>query len=235
MQDLSNMLKELKKFSKEIKFVSEIKPGKEADVYHLSDGSNNYALKKYKPDIKFSSRKDYFKTEEILESRVGRAIKNNTSFGKKAVVSCWMYREYDALRRLYRAGVHLPEVYTYGEDYLLLELITDIDGNPAPQLYNYRLTDEEAELALFQVATGISMMWDNGYVHGDLSAYNILWDGVQIVIIDLPQVIMVHNEEAPGKLLRDIDNVEKYFMKYRIGGIEAELEKLRELAWGWWG
>ncbi len=235
MRDLSNTLNELKRFSKEIKFVSEIKPGKEADVYHLSDGLSDYALKKYKPDIKFSSRKDYFKTEEILESRVGRAIKNNTAFGKKAVVSSWMYREYDALRKLYRVGVQLPEVYTYGEDYLLLELITDTDGKPAPQLYNHRLTEEEAGVALSQVADGIRVMWDNGYVHGDLSAYNILWDGERVVIIDLPQVIMVHNEEAPGKLLRDIDNVEKYFMKYRIGGIEAELEKLRELAWGWWG
>jgi RIO kinase 1 len=238
MQEIFQIIEELRDgFAdyKDLEYISEIKSGKEAEIHLIQNRERYLAIKHYKPDLKFASRKEYFTTGEILDSREGRAIKNNSKFGKKTVVSMWAYREFDALKKLYWLGADVPEVFSVGQNYLVQEYIF-IDGfKPAPQLYSVMLSDEQAQIAFEQVADNITLFWENGYVHGDLSAYNILWDGEKVVIIDFPQVVMNHNQESPTKLFRDIDNVDKYFKKYEIDGYSKRIEDLREMGYVWFG
>lgn len=103
-------------------------------------------------------------------------------------------------------------------------------GVPTPQLYTQRLSSVAAQDCFQQILTNIEIFWRAGYVHGDLSAYNILWDGQRATVIDFPQVVKLsQSATAPTKLLRDIDNVDSYFRNYDIPAYEQSLSTLRGL------
>lgn len=230
MQDISSIIAELQQDFSGIRYVQQVKTGKEASVHILAHVQDLLALKVYKQDVKFASRKDYFKHSEILERRVGRAIRNNSRFGKKAMLSIWAYREYDAMRKLVEQGAAVPGVYKVADNYLLMEFIGH-DGIPTPQLYTQKLSRDSAQNCFQQIAKNIEIFWRAGYVHGDLSAYNILWDGTQATIIDFPQVIKLsQTSSAPDRLLRDIENVDNYFAGYNLPDYAGNVIKLRDLA-----
>src|ERR1700759_3681855 len=60
-------------------------------------------------------------------------------------------------------------------------------GQPAPQLRDVRLSPDEAETLLEQALRNIEIMLSCHVVHGDLSAYNMLYSGGELRVIDLPQ------------------------------------------------
>jgi RIO kinase 1 len=72
-------------------------------------------------------------------------------------------------------------------------------------------------------------MLAHGVVHGDLSAYNILyWDGA-ITLIDFPQVVDVHsNRQSRAILERDVRRVCEYFAAQ---GIDRRPEGVTAYLW----
>jgi RIO kinase 1 len=72
-------------------------------------------------------------------------------------------------------------------------------------------------------------MLDNHLIHGDLSAYNILyWEG-DIYLIDFPQMVEArHNPHAYELLERDITRVCEYFSSL---GIERDPVGLARGLW----
>ena len=72
-------------------------------------------------------------------------------------------------------------------------------------------------------------MLEHHLVHGDLSAYNILyWEG-QITIIDFPQLVEARNNPHAFMLLeRDVRRVCDYFASY---GVESDPMKLAVDLW----
>jgi RIO kinase 1 len=72
-------------------------------------------------------------------------------------------------------------------------------------------------------------MLENGYIHGDLSAYNILyWDGV-ITLIDFPQVTQSRgNAHAKEILERDITRVCEYFSDQ---GVRCDPDAIMRRMW----
>lgn len=235
MSTILEVIEELSIQYPDISYHSVVKSGKEAEVHLIEADKRYFALKHYKSDIKFKSRKEYFTMSEILDSREGRAIKNNSRFGKRVVVSSWASREYEALKKLNRVGASVPEVYHCGSDYLVIEFIGEAP-DPALQLYRVSLNDYDATQSFNVITDTIAVMWEAGFVHGDLSAYNILWHNGQTVVIDFPQVVMTaNNSEAPAKLLRDVENISSYYKKYSIDGFEDRISSLKELAYTYWG
>jgi RIO kinase 1 len=82
----------------------------------------------------------------------------------------------------------------------------------------------EAEEAFRQSVANLKLMVGAGRVHGDYSAYNILWHNGKAVIIDFPQVIEFNNNpNAQAFLERDVRSLCKSF---RNKGVKADEEKL---------
>ena len=77
------------------------------------------------------------------------------------------------------------------------------------------------------------LMLSMGIVHGDLSAYNILyWDG-KITFIDFPQVSSVtSNPNAEFILKRDITRVCDYFSKQ---GVDCDADHITRHLWSTYG
>ena len=130
--------------------------------------------------------------------------------------SAWQSAEVDALYRLAAAGVRVPRPYNFHDGVLLMELVTDDEGNAAPRLNDVELTPEIALELHHRLIREVVRMLCAGVVHGDLSEFNILLGADGPVIIDLPQAVdAAGNNHAPRMLVRDVDNLRRFFGRLR--------------------
>ncbi len=121
----------------------------------------------------------------------------------------------DALRRLAEAGVRVPKPYDMLEGVLLMELVTDDEGDVAPRLSEVVMSAEQAEEDHALMMQYVVRMLCAGIIHGDLSEFNVLVDDYGPVIIDLPQAVdAAANNNAEAMLYRDVDNMTRYYGQY---------------------
>lgn len=197
--------------------IRQLMSGKEASVYVVRCGEEIRCAKVYKEANKRSFRQstDYTEGRKEKNSRRVRAMKKGTKYGRKAQEESWQSTEVDALYRLAAAGVRVPKPYNFHEGVLLMDLVTDGDGNAAPRLNDLVLTAELSREYYCILLTQVVRMLCAGIIHGDLSEYNILVDSAGPVIIDLPQAIdAAANNQACAMLLRDVENLATYFGQF---------------------
>ena len=194
--------------------VRQLKSGKEAMVFVVRAHGETRCAKVYKEADKRSFRQavDYTENRKTKNTRQARAMARGTKFGREAQERAWQTAEVDALYRLAAAGVRVPKPYNFHEGVLLMELVTDAEGNAAPRLNDVEI-DADMALELHDRLLGeVVRMLTAGVVHGDLSEYNILLAADGPVIIDLPQAIdAAGNNHAPRMLVRDVDNLRDFF------------------------
>jgi RIO kinase 1 len=197
--------------------IRQLMSGKEATVYVVRCGDEIRCAKVYKEADKRSFRQsvDYTEGRKVKNSRRARAMEKGTRYGRKAQEESWQNAEVDALYRLAAAGVRVPKPYNFHEGVLLMELVTDSEGNAAPRLNDLVLTAELSREYHRILITQVVRMLCAGIVHGDLSEYNVLVDGNGPVIIDLPQAIdAAANNHASQMLQRDVENLANYFGQF---------------------
>jgi RIO kinase 1 len=197
--------------------LSQLMSGKEATVYIVRCGDNIRCAKVYK-DIKqrsFRQAASYLEGRKVQNSRQQRAMEKGSRYGREVQEKLWQTAEVDALFRLANAGVRVPTPYICTDGVLLMDLVTDADGNAAPRLDDVDFTQEQA-LALHKVLLDeVVRILCEGMVHGDLSEYNILLAADGPVIIDLPQAVnAAGNNEAPVMLERDVENLTTFFGRF---------------------
>jgi RIO kinase 1 len=187
-----------------------LKSGKEASVYLVRCGAEIRCAKVYKDmgQRSFQQRAQYQEGRKVRGSRQARAMSRSTNYGRKEQESAWKNAEVAALYQLTAAGVRVPKPHGYFNDVLLMELVADAQGQPAPRLSEVDLTPEQArEFHAFMVQQVVRMLCV-GLIHGDLSEYNVLIDATGPVIIDLPQAVnAAGNNNAFAMLERDVVNV----------------------------
>ena len=191
--------------------------GKEAMVFVVRCGVESRCAKVYKEADKRSFRQavDYTENRKTKNSRQARAIAKGTRFGREAQEKAWQSAEVGALFRLAAAGVRVPRPYNFHAGVLLMELVTDDDGNAAPRLNDVKLTPEIAIELHGRLIREVVRMLSAGVVHGDLSEFNILLGSDGPVIIDLPQAVdAAGNNHAPRMLVRDVDNLRRFFGRF---------------------
>jgi RIO kinase 1 len=120
--------------------------GKEADVYVVRCGSEIRCAKIYKDAVKRSFKKaaQYTEGRKVRNSRRARAMEKGSKFGRRQQEETWQNAEVDALYRLARAGVRVPQPFGCFDGVLLMELITDEEGHVAPRLNDVSMSAEQA-------------------------------------------------------------------------------------------
>jgi RIO kinase 1 len=197
--------------------VRQLMSGKEAMVFVVRCGAESRCAKVYKEADKRSFRQavDYTENRKTKNSRQARAIAKGTRFGREAQEKAWQSAEVGALFRLAAAGVRVPRPYNFHAGVLLMELVTDDEGNAAPRLNDVKLTPEIAIDLHRRLIGEVVRMLTAGVVHGDLSEFNILLGADGPVIIDLPQAVdAAGNNHAPRMLVRDVDNLRRFFGRF---------------------
>jgi len=190
--------------------IRSLKSGKEATVYLVRSGANTRCAKVYRnmAQRSFQRRAQYQEGRQVRGSRQARAIRKSTRFGRKEQEASWKNAEVDALYKLVAAGVRVPKPYGYFNDTLLMELVTDAAGDPAPRLSEVDLTPETAREYHRFLMQQIVRMLSIGLIHGDLSGFNVLVGPDGPVIIDLPQAVnAAGNNGARAMLERDVNNI----------------------------
>jgi RIO kinase 1 len=197
--------------------VRQLMSGKEATVYVVRCGDEVRCAKVYKEANKRSFRQsvDYTEGRKVKNSRQSRAMAKGSKFGRESQEAAWQSAEVDALYRLANAGVRVPEPYNFYEGVLLMELVTDANGNASPRLNDVTFSSEEARIHHKTLIKEVVRMLCAGIVHGDLSEFNILMSADGPVIIDLPQAVDASgNNNASEMLERDVRNLSDYFGRF---------------------
>jgi RIO kinase 1 len=142
-------------------------------------------------------------------------MEKGSRYGRKEQEAAWQRTEVDALYKLAAAGVRVPHPFGFYEGVLLMELVADENGMPAPRLNDLELTREQALQFHAMLIRQVVLMLCAGIIHGDLSEFNILVDEQGPVIIDLPQAVdAAANNNASRMLDRDVDNLASYFGQF---------------------
>ena len=95
-------------------------------------------------------------------------------FGQAASEEAWKAKEADALHALHAAGVRVPRPVMFYEGVLLMELVVDAEGHPAPRLVDAHVAREQAAALYADLRAQAVRMLCCDLVHGDLSPYNVL-------------------------------------------------------------
>lgn len=197
--------------------IRQLMSGKEATVYIVRCGSEIRCAKVYKDVDKrsFKQAVQYREGRKVRNSRRGRAMEKGSRYGRKQQEEAWHNAEVDALYRLSAAGVRVPQPYGCFDGVLLMELITDEDGQVAPRLSEVALSPEQALEDHELMMQYVVRMLCAGLVHGDLSEFNVLLDEYGPVIIDLPQAVdAAANNHAQTMLARDVGNMTSYYGQF---------------------
>lgn len=197
--------------------LSQLMSGKEATVYVVRCGEEVRCAKVYKEVAKrsFKQAVEYTEGRKVRNSRRGRAMERRSKYGRKKQEEAWQNAEVDALYKLAAADVRVPAPYGCFDGVLLMELVTDDEGNVAPRLSEVELTEEQALEDHALMMTYVVRMLCAGLVHGDLSEFNVLVDDYGPVVIDLPQVVnAAANSHARAMLERDVNNMTSYYGQF---------------------
>jgi len=193
--------------------VGRLKSGKEADLWLVRHGDEIVAAKVYKARQARSFRNNaaYKEGRQVRDTRMQRAMDRGTRFGQAAAEEAWKAKEADALYALHAAGVRVPKPVLFYQGVLLMEVVVDAHGRPAPRLVDARVAPAEAAALYADLRGQAVRMLASDLIHGDLSAYNVLvgWNGP--VVIDFPQVIgAAHNSQAQRFFQRDLENLRRF-------------------------
>jgi len=219
-----------------------VKGGKEASIYLCQAGSSvaapDLAAKIYRPRMFRSLKNDHLYREGradldadgtvILDDGKLHAMQKRTSFGQDLLHTSWIEHEFKTLELLHQAGVDVPVPYAAGDNAILMEYVGGKEL-AAPGLNSVELDLPEACRLFQRVLRDIELMLAHDRVHGDLSAYNILyWDG-KIKLIDFPQAVSPReNHNAYRIFVRDVSRVCEYFMAQ---GVRCSPRKIARDLW----
>ena len=164
----------------------------------------------------------------VLDDGKLKAMRQRTQYGQDLLHQSWIAYEFTAMQTLHAAGADVPEPYTMAGNAILMGHIGDFD-EAAPTLNEIDLDRKEARSIFERVIHNLDILLANDVVHGDLSAYNILYWGGDIALIDFPQVISPKiNRNAFRIFERDVTRVCEYFSGQRV---EIDPYKLARKLW----
>jgi RIO kinase 1 len=219
-----------------------VKGGKEASVYLCTSGPSvraaSLAAKVFRPRNLRNLKNDqlYREGRDVLDED-GHTIRDlgmlkaqhkRSMYGEQVRHQSWIAYEFQTLKTLYGAGADVPQPFEMGNNAILMEYIGE-ERSAAPSLNTVRLDSDEVRPLFERLFYKIEIMLAHDLVHGDLSAYNILyWDG-EIRLIDFPQVVTAsRHPHAYPIFCRDIRRVCEYFARQ---GLRSDATRLAANLW----
>lgn len=219
-----------------------VKGGKEASVYLCKSGTDMsvpiVAAKIYRPRALRNLKND-------AEYRLGRvdldadgtalwkeadknAIAKRTAYGEEVRHRSWIAYEFTTMEKLFEAGVDVPKPYAMEKNAIVMDFIGD-ESAAAPILNSVNLSSNEARDLFDKVLRNIDVMLANDCIHGDLSAYNILYWNGGITLIDFPQIVLPKSNPTAWNIFqRDVVRVCDYFSAQ---GIRCDGRKIAADIW----
>ncbi|ARS90695.1 serine/threonine-protein kinase RIO2 [Natrarchaeobaculum aegyptiacum] len=176
-------------------FGSPLGVGKESDVYEV---------RSYKPIALKYHREGYTNFREVHKERDYTADRDHVS---------WMYtarkaaeREHDILETLY-PEVSVPRPIDQNRHAIVMEKMDGVELSRA------KFEDQQVRGVLELLLSELARAYELGYVHADMSEYNVFVDEGGVTIFDWPQAVPTDHENAGEFLRRDVRNIVGYFTR----------------------
>lgn len=175
--------------------------GKESDVFEVQS---------YRPMALKFHREGYTNFREVRRERDYTSEKEHLSWfytARKAAE-----REYEALEALY-PDVSVPRPEDQNRHALIMEKIDGVE------LSRTRLETEQVRPILDMILRELATAYELGYVHADMSQYNVFVAEDGITIFDWPQAVSADHENAEEFLARDVRNLFGHFERKYPGQV----------------
>ena len=175
-------------------------------------------MRQLRNDARYRQGRSYLddRGKVVRDERLLIAIQKKSSTGQELVHNSWLEHEFQTLKLLYDAGVDVPRPVSHGHNTILMEYLGDA-SLAAPALQAVRLDQDEVEPLFQRLMHNVELMLSQQRIHGDLSAFNVLyWEG-DIRLIDFPQAVApAENPDAFELLERDVQRLCQYFERYGL-------------------
>jgi len=180
---------------------SPIALGKEANVFTAKKGDSRVVVKIYRvQSCDFGKMFEYIRNDPRYY---------NIRKTKRNIIFSWVQREFRNLTLAREGNVRVPIPIAFKNNVLVLEYIGDND--PAPKLVNCR---PKAKKKIFDdVIVNMKKLFKAGFIHADLSAFNILLKDDKPYFIDFSQTSPINSVDAGRFIKRDVKNVCNFFTK----------------------
>lgn len=187
--------------------VGKIAEGKEASVFLATREGQERVIKIYKPETSkfFNSRKKYINREY------------NSDF---EIAVAYARKEFKNLEIAY-STIHDVPIPIYQEDNIIVMSFLGENRIPYPKLHDIKTKDERW---FDELLDKIHRLFRAGYIHGDLSEYNILV-GDRLYIIDFGQSVRF-DPKLVDLLIRDVSNLGRIFHRDVTGVVDRWISEL---------
>ncbi len=193
--------------------LSPVSIGKEANIFSAQRGDERVIIKIYRLETAdFKRMYDYIKPDPRY---VNLAKKH------RDIVFAWSQREYRNLMAARQAMVKAPLPIAFMKNILVMSMVGDEE--PAQKMKD--AIPEKLQKFLDAIMENIRRFYKAGYVHGDLSKFNILNYNETPVLIDFSQASPLRAPHADEMLKRDVHNVCEFFRKLDVKCDEEKLLK----------
>ncbi|KTG08448.1 serine/threonine-protein kinase RIO2 [Haloferax profundi] len=169
--------------------------GKESDVFEVQS---------FKPLALKFHREGYTNFREVRRERDYTSDNHHVS---------WLYtarkaaeREYDALETLF-PKVSVPRPVDHNRHAIIMSKLDGVELGKA------RLDSEQVVGVLDLVLDEMASAYEAGFVHADMSEYNVAVSENGITIFDWPQAVPTDHDNARELLARDVKNIVNYFRR----------------------
>jgi RIO kinase 1 len=219
-----------------------VRVGKEASVYLCRSGEQVQvplvAVKIYRPRMLRNLKNDQLYREgrpvldedchNVRDLGMLKAQRKRSVYGEQVRSQSWIAHEFTALQALFSAGADVPRPYAMAPRAILMDYIGE-EAFPAPTLNEVTLEPGQAAPLFERLLHNLHLFLAGGRVHGDLSAYNVLyWRGIP-TLIDFPQIVPVQdNRNAYPIFERDVTRLCEYFMEQ---GLSLQPHRLAVELW----
>lgn len=193
--------------------IGPVSVGKESHVFAAQRGSEKAIVKIHRLETSdFNKMYDYIK----FDPRFAGLQKK-----RRKVVFTWAQREYRNLMNARSAGVSAPKPITFFNNIVVMEFIGTREA--APMLKDK--IPANPKLFLNKIIENMRKLYKAGFVHSDLSSFNILNFNETPVLIDFSQCTPLENPHAEEYLERDIKNIANFFKRI---GLKIEGEEIKK-------
>ncbi len=187
--------------------------GKESKLYIAETPEGKYvAVKIYLTvSAEFKKRMQYI----AGDPRFSEIKKDTRSF-----IAAWAKKEFKNLKTAHDAGVRVPAPIAVEKNVLVMEFIGDDEGRVAIPLGDDEVTQEDYD----EVVRQVTMLYKKAnLVHADLSEYNVFKSPKgEVMLFDFGSAVDVRHPNSKQFLVRDIQNVTRFFAKRGIDVLDAD-------------
>jgi RIO kinase 1 len=177
--------------------------GKESKVYLASA-----------PDRSLVTLKIYLTVSAEFKKRIqyiaGDPRFSDIKRGSRNLMALWARKEFKNMQAAHAAGITVPAPIAVKKNILVMEYMTDEEGNPARALADLEVTPDDYKRVIEQV----SLLYRKAeLVHADLSEYNICRSDRGITLFDFGSAVDIKHPNSKQFLVRDVININRFFEK----------------------